>query len=121
NGTPSRFLRLRIPVSSWLYIGRQNHPAPLLDLVGDQFAKVGGGPAKSRAPQIGKPGLEFWIGDAGVDFLVQFFDDFLRRASWTANAVPCTCLVTGLGFAQSRHVRQYWRAPRRRYSQSADT
>jgi hypothetical protein len=31
--------------------------------------------------------LEFRIGDADVDFLVQFFDDFFRRALGTAKAV----------------------------------
>src|SRR5215510_2196192 len=103
-----------------LHIGCQNHPAPLLDLVGDQFGKVGGRSAKSRAAQIGKLRLEFRISDAEVDFLVEYFDDFYRRVPWTANAEPCTCLVTGQGFAQSWHVRQYWRAGHRRYRQSAE-
>src|SRR6266576_5526854 len=101
----------QLPCCSFpFHIGRQNHPAPLLDLVGDQFGEVGGRPAKSRAAQIGKPRLEFRIGDADVDFLVQFFDDFFWGALWTANAEPCTCLVTGQGFAQSWNVRQDWRA-----------
>src|SRR5258708_133029 len=90
------------------HISRQNPPAPLPDLVGDQFGEVGGRSAKSHAAQIDELRLEFRIGDADVDFLVQFFDDVFRRALWTANAVPCTCLVTGQGFAQSWNVRQYW-------------
>jgi hypothetical protein len=106
--------RLLIPVSYWPHIGRQNHPAPFLDLVRDQFGEVGGRPAKSRTAQIGKPRLEFRIGDADVDFLVQFFDDFFWGAPWTTNAEPCTCLVTGQGFAESWNVWQYWRARRRR-------
>src|SRR5215510_9339626 len=83
------------------HIGRQNHPAPLLDLVGDQFGEVGGRPAKNRATEIGKPRLEFRISDADVDFFVQFFDDVFRYALWTAKAIPRTYLVTGQGFAQS--------------------
>jgi len=57
-----------------LHIGRQNHPAPLLHLVGDLFSKVAGRPAKSRAAQIGKLRLELRNGDTDVDFPVQFFD-----------------------------------------------
>src|SRR5207253_5544339 len=101
-------------------IGRQNDPVPLLDLVGDQFGKVGGQSAKSRAAQIGKLRLEFRISDAEVDFLVEYFDDFCRRVPWTANAEPCTCLVSGQGFAQSWHVRQYWRAGLRRYRKGTE-
>src|SRR5260370_31343330 len=93
-----------------LHIGCQNHTAPLLDLVGDQFGKVGGRSAKSRAAQIGKLRLEFRISDAEVDFLVEYFYDFCRRVLWTANAEPCTCLVTGQGFAPTWNTRQYWPA-----------
>jgi len=82
--TESRSARCSFP----FHIGRQNHPAPLLHLVGDQFSKVVGRPGKSRAAQTGKVRLEFRNGDTDVDFPVQFFDDFCRRALWTANAVP---------------------------------
>src|SRR6516165_417443 len=111
----------QLPCCSFpLYIGRQNHPAPLLHLVGDQSSKVVGRPGESRAAQIGKLRLEFRNGDTDVDFPVQFFDDFCRRVLWTANAVPRTCLVPGQGFAQSWNVRQYWRARLRRYRKGAE-
>src|SRR5215813_1022716 len=110
----------RSACSLLLHVGRQNHPAPLLNLVGDQFGKVGRRPAKSGAAHTRKLRLEFRISDAEVDFLVEYFDDFCRRALWTANAEPCTCLVSGQGFAQSWYVRQYWRAGLRRYRKGAE-
>ena len=55
-----------------LHIGRQNHPAPLLHLVGDLFSKVVGRPAKCRAAQIGKLRLELRNGDTDVDFPFSF-------------------------------------------------
>ena len=61
----------QLPCCSFpLDIGRQNHPAPLLGLGGDELAEIGGRPADHGAAQIGKPRLEFRICNADVHFLV---------------------------------------------------
>src|SRR5262249_48067773 len=102
------------------HIGCQDYAAPLLHLVGDQLGEVGGRPAKNRAAQTRKLRMEFRICDADVDFPVQLIDDFRRRALWTANAVPCTCLIPAQDFAKSWTVRQYWRARLGSYRKGAE-
>jgi hypothetical protein len=58
--------------------------APLLSFVDDELAEIDGRAAKHRAIQVGKPHLEFGIGECGVDLLVELIDNFsgrvLRRA-----------------------------------------
>jgi hypothetical protein len=52
-------------------IGRPYHFAPLLGLVGDKLAEVGGRAWKHCATKVGKPRLDFGIGEARVDLRVE--------------------------------------------------
>src|SRR5262249_60866205 len=45
-----------------LDVGRPDHFAPLLGLVGDELAKIGGRARKQRAAQVSQPRLDFGIG-----------------------------------------------------------
>src|SRR5215475_1017143 len=85
NGTLWNIARDRL---HWLDVGRHNHLAPFLDFVGDELAAISGRAWKHRAAQIGKPCFEFWICNAGIDFLVQSFDVLYGRALRSTNAEP---------------------------------
>ena len=104
-----------------LDVGRHNHLAPFLGLVGDEFAEISGRACKYRAAQIGKPCLEFWFCNADIDFLVQSFDELYGRALRSTNAEPCTCLVVRQRVAQNRNVRQHIRPRRGGYGQGAES
>jgi|307.fasta_scaffold21668_2 hypothetical protein len=54
-----------------LDVGRPDHLAPLLGIVGDEFAEVGGRARERLAPQVGKPRLHLGIGEARVDLRVE--------------------------------------------------
>ena len=62
-----------------LDVGRPDHLAPLLGFVGDELAEVGGRKREHVATQFGKPRLHLGIGEAGVDFPVELFDDLGGR------------------------------------------
>src|SRR5262249_54274579 len=61
----------RRPALFRLDVGRPDHLAPLFGLVGDEFAEVGGRARERLAPQVGKPRLHLWIGEARVDLRVE--------------------------------------------------
>src|SRR5215831_8701364 len=88
-----------------LDVGRPDYLAPLLGFVGGELSKVGGRAWKHRAAQVGKPRLELGISEGGIDFLVEFRDDFGGRAFGRADPVPKTCLVARHKFADGRDVR----------------
>ena len=50
-----------------LDVGRPDHLAPLLGLVGDEPSKVGGRARKYAAAEIGKPRLHLGISERSVD------------------------------------------------------
>src|SRR5262249_19320977 len=54
-----------------LDVGRPDYLAPLLGIVGDEFAEVGGRARERLAPQVGKPRLHLGIGEARVDLRVE--------------------------------------------------
>ena len=83
----------RQPGSLRLDVGRPDHLASFVGLFGDELAEVGGRDDKRRASQVGKPCLDFGIGKARVDFLVELLDDLGRRGFRCADAEPETPLM----------------------------
>ena len=47
----------------WLDVGGPDHLVPLLSLLGEELAEVGGGARETRATQTGKPRLDPGIGE----------------------------------------------------------
>ena len=54
-----------------LDVGCPNHLPPFLGFLRDELSEIGGRANKHRAVQVGKPGLDLGIGEAGIDLLVQ--------------------------------------------------
>src|SRR5262245_37826762 len=63
-----------------------DHLAPLLGVVGDELAEVGGRADKRCASEIGEPGLDFGIGEAGVNFLIELVNNLRRCVLGRAEA-----------------------------------
>src|SRR5262245_26797124 len=78
--------------------------APLLCLVGDKLAEVGGRPDERRATQIGEPRLDLMIGENGVDLLVELLDNLCRRGLRCTDAGPGARLVARHKFSDRRLV-----------------
>src|SRR5215831_1400564 len=69
-------------------VGRPDHLAPFLGLVGDELAEVHGRACEYRAAQVGKPRVELAIGKGGIDLLVELVDDLRRRLLGRADTEP---------------------------------
>ena len=67
--------------------GELDHLAPLLGLIGDELAEVGGRARKHRAAHVGDPRLDLGIGEARIDLLVELVDDFGGRVLGRAEAL----------------------------------
>jgi hypothetical protein len=50
--------------------GRANHLAPLLGLLSDELAEIGGRHRHGSAAQVGEPLLDLGIGETGIDLTV---------------------------------------------------
>src|SRR5215813_8888869 len=61
----------RRPALFRLDVGRPDHLAPLLGVIGDELFEVGGREREHRAAEVGKPCLDFGIGKARVDLRVE--------------------------------------------------
>src|SRR6185369_16655246 len=61
-----------------LNAGELDHLRPLFGGLGDDRPEFRRRAAKRRAAQLDDTGLDFPIGDAGIEFLVQHGDDFRR-------------------------------------------
>src|SRR5215813_5827671 len=83
----------RAAASVRLDVGRPDHLAPLLGLLGNVFAEVGGRAWKHSATKVAKARLHLGIVESRVDLLVELVDDFGRRGLRCAEAVPNTPLV----------------------------
>jgi hypothetical protein len=58
-----------------LDVGRSDHLRPLLGVVGDELGEVGGRARQRRASEVSQLRLDFGIGEARVDLLVELLDD----------------------------------------------
>src|SRR5262245_17024949 len=59
-----------------LDVRRTDHLGPLLGIFGDELAEVGRRTLKDRYAQGGKSRLDLGISEGGIDFLVEFPDNF---------------------------------------------
>ena len=71
-----------------LDVGRTDHLAPLLGIVDDELAEVGGRARKRLHAQFDEPRFERRISEGGVNLRVEDCDDLLRRVSRGANSIP---------------------------------
>src|SRR5262249_26467685 len=78
----------RAAASVRLDVGRPDHLAPFLGVVGDELAKVGGRADSWCATQIGEPRLDLMIGESGIHFVVELLDDLGRPGPRCAQAGP---------------------------------
>src|SRR6516162_3816417 len=92
---------------------------PFLCFVGDELSKVGGRADKRCASEVSQPRLDFGIGEARVDLLVELLDDLGWRGLRCADAEPGARLVARHKFAHGRDVRQCVRARRGGYCERA--
>src|SRR5262245_15799506 len=83
-----------------------DHLGPLLDLFGDELVEVGGRTGQRSATQAGELCSHFGVGEARVDFLGQFANNFCWRAHRCANADPVARLVSRQEFSNCRNIRQ---------------
>src|SRR5262245_35483452 len=81
-------------VSVWLGTGELDDLPPLLGIVDDELAEIGGRAGKHRATEIGKPRLQLGIGERGVDLRIEFRDDVRRRVFGRAETGPLARLET---------------------------
>src|SRR5207253_8357178 len=89
-----------------LYTRKLDHLRPLLGLFGNELAKIGGGTDERRTAQVSELGVHLWVGERGINFLIELVDDFSGRVRGRADAKKRTRLVTGHELADSRNVRQ---------------
>ena len=53
--------------------------APLFAVVSDELAEIGGRANERRAAELGEPRLDFGIGEAGVNGLIELVNNLRRR------------------------------------------
>ena len=70
-----------------------NDIGPFLNTCGDEVAEIGGAHRHRDATKVGKPRLDFGIGEARIDLLVELLDDLCRRILGCTEAVPVIRLV----------------------------
>src|SRR5271156_263037 len=64
-----------------------DHLAPLVGVIDDEFAEIGGRARKRCAADVGKPRPELGVGKHRVDLFVELVDDLGGRRPWRAKAV----------------------------------
>src|SRR6266853_1870722 len=87
-----------------LDVGRPDHLAPLLGLVGDQLAEVGGRTRQRRAAHVSELRVDLRIGEGRVDLFVELIDYFDGRVSWCAYAHGEACLIARHKIGHGRDV-----------------
>jgi hypothetical protein len=73
--------------------GELDHLGPLLGLVGDELAKLGGRHRHRNAAEVCKPLLDLGIGKADVNLLVEPVNDISGGIFRRANSKPCSRLI----------------------------
>ena len=76
-----------------LDVGRPDHLAPFLGIVGDELAEVGGRAGQHGTAQISEPRLDFGISQARIDLFVELVNNLGRRVFRGADAGPEDRLV----------------------------
>jgi hypothetical protein len=75
--------------------GKPDHLAPLLDFIGYELSKVGGGARKHRSSQIGKAFLHVGIGKSGIDLLVELLNNVCGRGFGHDDPIPASRMMSG--------------------------
>src|SRR5215813_756444 len=81
--------------------------APLFAVVSDELAEIGGRANERRAAELGEPRLDFGIGEAGVNGLIELVNNLRRRVLRRTDPKPLARLVARHEFAHGRDVRQH--------------
>src|SRR5262249_47594709 len=102
-----------------LDVGRTDHLGPFLRFVGDQLPKFDGRERENGAIEMGDPGLDRGIGEAGIDLLVELVNNLGWRISWRAYAGPEGRLEAGHEITHGWNLRQRLRARRGGHRQGA--
>src|SRR5262249_22647567 len=87
-----------------------DHLAPLLGLIGDELAEVGGRTRKHRAAEVSEMGLHLRVVESRVNFLVELVNNLRRCVLGRADAIPLARLVARHELTHGRDVRQHVRA-----------
>src|SRR6476620_4642461 len=102
-----------------LDIRELHHLGPLLCFVADELAKVLAQAWKWADAQFDEPRVEFGGGEAGVDLLVEFFDNCSRCVSGCGDAIPAARLIAWQKLGHGRNIRKHGRALCCRYCKTA--
>src|SRR5262249_32257464 len=96
-----------VPRSLRFDAGGLDHLGPLLGIFGDDRAEVGGRAGTHGPTKVGKPCLDFGIGEARVDLFVELVDDLCRRIPGSTDPLPTGSLVARNEVAHRRDVWQH--------------
>ena len=100
-----------------LDVGGADHLAPLLGVVRNEFAELGGRGCIGLQAQINEPGLELRASKRLIHELIEDRDDLRGRRRRRADPLPTARLVAWHKFADRWNVRQYLDAFGCRHSQ----
>src|SRR5262245_49639744 len=84
---------------------RADHLTPRLGFRGHDASEVGGRARKRCTAEGGKPRLDFWVGNALVDLLVQLVDDVGGRVPGSSEAKRRTRFVSRDELGNGRNIR----------------
>src|SRR5262249_46777103 len=113
------FMECGTPGLFGLDVGRPDHLAPFLGLLGDELAEISGAHRHRHGTEIGEPRLDLGIGKSSIDLLVESVDDLRRCILWRAKAPDIAALVTRHKITYRREFWQCLRSPRRRHRKCA--
>src|SRR5262245_50200979 len=69
-------------------VSRPDHLRPLLCFIRNELAKIGRRAAKHNSAELGNPRLQFGIGEACIDLVVELLNDLSGRVLGRTNAEP---------------------------------
>src|SRR5262245_49111717 len=102
-----------------LCAGELDYSAPLLGIVSDELAEVGGRAGKYHAPKVGRPRFQLGISEPRIDLAIELINDLGRRVFGRTEANPLARLETWHEIANGRDIRQGLWAGRCRHGQRA--